>query len=74
MNYREYREKKHKSGLSKFGRKVYDMYGTVGWEVQKGALPKALVLIVAFILVASAQSFLAGILIFSLAYLLYKAL
>ena len=75
MNYTKmYRKEKYRNSLGRFGRKVYDMYGTIGWEAQKGDLPKVLVLIVAFTLIVAAQSLLVGILVFTLAYLLYKAL
>lgn len=75
MNYTKmYRKEKYRSSLGRFGRKVSDVYEIVCWEMRRSELPKALVLIVAFVLVASVQSLLAGILVFTLAYLLYKAL
>lgn len=74
IGYSKYKRDKRINSLSVFTRKLYDMYRVVGWEAQRSSLPKVLVLLVAFTLIASTQSLFVGIPVFILAYLLYKAL
>lgn len=74
IGYSKYKRDKRINSLSVFTRKLYDTYRVVGWEAQRSSLPKVLVLLVAFTLIASTQSLFVGIPVFILAYLLYKAL